>query len=242
MRRAPSSTTIRPCRDRDLRADGLGQERGRRGGRAADPGRARLGRRDAGLPRAADPDQPVRRRGSSATSAWTRRARSPSTSGSRTRRSTRSSPPAGRRSSSAAPASTCAPRSPTSSCRRRPRRARASGSSDSYDELGAEQAHELLAERDPAAAAAVHANDRRRVVRALELAEAGSSLRPAARPALGRRDAAPDADRRPRRPAARSSSGGSRSARARCSSAGSRRRFSGRSPARSRRPPAPSTA
>ena len=47
-----------------------------------------------------------------------------------------------------------------------------------YDELGPEGAHELLAERDPAAAAAVHPNDRRRVVRALELAEAGSSLRP----------------------------------------------------------------
>ncbi len=47
-----------------------------------------------------------------------------------------------------------------------------------YDELGPEATHELLAERDPAAAAAVHANDRRRVVRALELAEAGSSLRP----------------------------------------------------------------
>jgi tRNA dimethylallyltransferase len=47
-----------------------------------------------------------------------------------------------------------------------------------YDELGPEAAHELLAERDPAAAAAVHANDRRRVVRALELAEAGASLRP----------------------------------------------------------------
>ena len=47
-----------------------------------------------------------------------------------------------------------------------------------YDEFGSEAAHKLLAERDPAAAAAVHANDRRRVVRALELAEAGSSLRP----------------------------------------------------------------
>jgi tRNA dimethylallyltransferase len=47
-----------------------------------------------------------------------------------------------------------------------------------YDELGPEAAYELLAERDPAAAAAVHGNDRRRVVRALELAEAGSSLRP----------------------------------------------------------------
>jgi len=47
-----------------------------------------------------------------------------------------------------------------------------------YDELGPEAAHQLLSERDPAAAAAVHPNDRRRVVRALELAESGSSLRP----------------------------------------------------------------
>ena len=35
-----------------------------------------------------------------------------------------------------------------------------------------------LEERDPAAAAAVHPNDRRRVVRALELSESGSSLAP----------------------------------------------------------------
>jgi tRNA dimethylallyltransferase len=47
-----------------------------------------------------------------------------------------------------------------------------------YDRVGGEQAHALLATRDPAAAGAVHPNDRRRVVRALELAEAGSSLRP----------------------------------------------------------------
>jgi tRNA dimethylallyltransferase len=47
-----------------------------------------------------------------------------------------------------------------------------------YDRVGGERAHELLAERDPAAAAALHPNDRRRVVRALELVEAGSSLRP----------------------------------------------------------------
>ena len=47
-----------------------------------------------------------------------------------------------------------------------------------YDESGAEAAHEALAAVDPQAAAAVHANDRRRIVRALELAEAGSSLRP----------------------------------------------------------------
>jgi tRNA dimethylallyltransferase len=48
-----------------------------------------------------------------------------------------------------------------------------------YDRLGAERAHARLAERDPAAAATVHPNDRRRVVRALELAEAGASLAPA---------------------------------------------------------------
>jgi tRNA dimethylallyltransferase len=46
-----------------------------------------------------------------------------------------------------------------------------------YDRLGGERAHALLATRDPAAAGAVHPNDRRRVVRALELAETGSSLR-----------------------------------------------------------------
>ena len=48
-----------------------------------------------------------------------------------------------------------------------------------YDRLGGEAAHALLAESDPAAAARVHPNDRRRVVRALELAEAGASLAPA---------------------------------------------------------------
>jgi tRNA dimethylallyltransferase len=47
-----------------------------------------------------------------------------------------------------------------------------------YDRLGAEATHAFLAERDPAAAAALHPNDRRRVVRALELADAGLSLRP----------------------------------------------------------------
>ena len=46
-----------------------------------------------------------------------------------------------------------------------------------YERLGPAGAHELLSDRDPAAAAAVHPNDRRRVVRALELAESGSSLR-----------------------------------------------------------------
>jgi tRNA dimethylallyltransferase len=47
-----------------------------------------------------------------------------------------------------------------------------------YDEHGAAAAHARLGELDPAAAAGVHPNDRRRVVRALELAEAGASLRP----------------------------------------------------------------
>jgi tRNA dimethylallyltransferase len=45
-----------------------------------------------------------------------------------------------------------------------------------YDRLGSEEAHGLLAGQDPEAAASVHPNDRRRVVRALELAAAGSSL------------------------------------------------------------------
>jgi tRNA dimethylallyltransferase len=39
-----------------------------------------------------------------------------------------------------------------------------------YDDQGAARAHERLAEVDPEAAAAVHPNDRRRVVRSLELA------------------------------------------------------------------------
>jgi tRNA dimethylallyltransferase len=47
-----------------------------------------------------------------------------------------------------------------------------------YDERGGGEAHALLAARDPAAAARVHPNDRRRIVRALELAEAGASLAP----------------------------------------------------------------
>jgi tRNA dimethylallyltransferase len=47
-----------------------------------------------------------------------------------------------------------------------------------YDRLGPERAHAALAERDSPAAERVHANDRRRVVRALELTEIGESLRP----------------------------------------------------------------
>jgi tRNA dimethylallyltransferase len=47
---------------------------------------------------------------------------------------------------------------------------------DVYDREGPEAAHARLSELDPAAAAVVHRNDRRRVVRALELAEAGETL------------------------------------------------------------------
>jgi tRNA dimethylallyltransferase len=47
-----------------------------------------------------------------------------------------------------------------------------------YDRIGSQRAHAVLVERDPAAAAAIHPNDRRRVVRALELAETGHTLRP----------------------------------------------------------------
>jgi tRNA dimethylallyltransferase len=47
-----------------------------------------------------------------------------------------------------------------------------------YEAEGAERAHALLADRDPQAAAAVHPNDKRRVVRALELAATGQSLAP----------------------------------------------------------------
>jgi tRNA dimethylallyltransferase len=49
-----------------------------------------------------------------------------------------------------------------------------------YDSVGAERTHALLSARDPAAAAFVHPNDRRRIVRALELTDAGRSLKPQA--------------------------------------------------------------
>jgi tRNA dimethylallyltransferase len=57
-----------------------------------------------------------------------------------------------------------------------------------YDRRGAEAAHQLLAHRDPRAAAAVHPNDRRRVVRALELTESGASLAPEVDTLWDRRD------------------------------------------------------
>jgi tRNA dimethylallyltransferase len=50
-----------------------------------------------------------------------------------------------------------------------------------YDRLGGERAHAALAERDPNAAARLHPNDRRRIVRALELTALGSALPPGER-------------------------------------------------------------
>ena len=47
-----------------------------------------------------------------------------------------------------------------------------------YDRRGPATAHGILARRDPRAAARVHPNDRKRVVRALELWEAGGTLVP----------------------------------------------------------------
>jgi tRNA dimethylallyltransferase len=47
-----------------------------------------------------------------------------------------------------------------------------------YNRLGPQAAHSVLSERDAGAAARLHSNDRRRVVRALELTDVGASLRP----------------------------------------------------------------
>ena len=51
---------------------------------------------------------------------------------------------------------------------------------DLYERDRGYEAHALLVERDPEAARAIHVNDRRRVIRALELAELGRTLRPKA--------------------------------------------------------------
>src|SRR5262249_31854694 len=101
------------------------------------------------------------------------RGRSASTPSSPTPRSTGCSPRGACPSSRAARASTFAPRWPTWISRRRRRLGRwaaayAANPAAVYAEL---------ADRDPETAAVVHANDRRRVVRALELTDAGSSLR-----------------------------------------------------------------
>ena len=158
-------------RRRALRPDGQRQERRRRPRRRAARRRGRLGRLGGALRRHPAPDRgapltrpPRRRRPARAMT-----SRSGPTSASRTPRSTRSSPPAASPSSPAAPASTCGRRSRRSSSRRPRRRECASAGAGSTTRLGAEEAHAVLARIDPAAAARVHPNDRRRVVRALEL-------------------------------------------------------------------------
>ena len=81
-------------------------------------------------------------------------------------------------------------------------------------------AHARLADLDPPAAVAVHPNDRRRVVRALELAEAGASLAPGRRPALVGGASPPDARGRSRRAARACSSADPRRGRRRMFAAG----------------------
>ena len=90
-----------------------------------------------------------------------------------------------------------------------------------YDEQGAERAHERLAELDPEAAAAVHPNDRRRVVRSLELSGGSASATSSgpARPGT-RRSCSASMCRK------RSSTVGSPTARGRCSRQGSEPRRS----------------
>ena len=141
------------------------------------PAELDLGRLGAALPRAADPDEPVAcgaRRDLGARPRGVGR-RVPGARARGDRRRARRRADAGRRRRHR-PVLPCCARRARRSARRRSR-ARASAGSASTTSEGAEAAHALLAERDPEAAAAVHPNDRRRVVRALELAEAGHSLR-----------------------------------------------------------------
>ena len=164
---------------RGLRPDGVRQvsRRGDRRRRAWHGGR--VGRRDAGVPRVADSHEPAcvadaPRRDpdlshefsvgeyAAARSRGDRRARS--SEGSRRRLGWNGPVPARRARRSGAPARS-----------RDRRRARAGSARTTRDP---DAAHMRLRELDPAAAAVVHRNDRRRVVRALELARAASSLVP----------------------------------------------------------------
>ena len=186
---------------RPLRPDRVRQDRRRR--RPARPARRR-GRSRPTRPRStrasrSSPRRPTTRRGSSASCRSTRTSRSASTSGSRTPRSTTvGSVPLVVGGTGlyfrAALSELELPPPPAPAVARTGRR--------EYDRLGPEAAHALLAERDPAAAARVHANDRRRVVRALELAETGASLAPE-HDRLWTEDTAPADDDRRARPAAR---------------------------------------
>ena len=196
---------------RALRADGLREVCGRRGPRGQASGRCDLGRRDAGLPRSADPHEPA---GSADTARRDLAARLRGLGRrvcgiSHTRRSTRRWPQAGScrgRGNRSLPARRAGrPRVPAS---------RLGGGAEHweavYDRLGARAAHAALAERDPEAASVVHANDRRRVVRALELAAAGQSLEPGESRLWSTLTRHPDRRDRPRRPARGAGRRGSR--------------------------------
>ncbi len=167
-------------RDRHLRADCLRQVRCRRARRGASRDGSRLGRRVAGLSRACRSSPTSRRRrlcwwrswisteemsvGAFATLAHTR--------GGRPRRTERRSGGLGR--DGLVPA--CRPRRAGAS-RGPPEASERARVEASYDADPA-ATYARLAALDPRAAKVVHPNDRRRVVRALELAEVGSSLVP----------------------------------------------------------------
>ena len=177
-------------RDRRLRPHRRGEDRrGDRARRAAARARrgpgGRVRRRAAGLRGAADPH----RRGRRARAAGRlehrllgfvpvdrdvlrRRLRAAGPRGDRPR----CSRTAGGRSSSAAPGSTCAPRSPTSTCARRCR-ARPRALQRSRRPTSTRQLHAAR----PPRAAAIAPTDRHRLIRTLELLDAGERSAPAGR-------------------------------------------------------------
>ena len=96
-----------------------------------------------------------------------------STPSSHTPRSTGCSPRAARRSSSAAPGCTCAPRSPTSTCARRRPRARASAGWPSCTRTVRRRCTRGSPSARRGRPRGSTRSDRRRIVRALELLDAG---------------------------------------------------------------------
>ena len=179
---ASSSTSAHASwreRPRDLRADRRGKSAVAEAIADARARRARLGRLDAGLPRPADPDEPVRRP-TRLVGIWPlHHEASVAEFAGLAHAAIDEILAAGRLPIvvggtglylRAALVDLQLPPPPVKGARER--------WSALYDERGSVAAHAELSSRDPAAAAAVHPNDRRRVVRALELAESGSSLRP----------------------------------------------------------------
>ena len=215
-----------PQADRALRPDCVGQDgRRRRSYASTARGGRHLGRLGGALPRPADHHRCARLSGAA------RRDRP-----AQRRRLGRRVPAAGRtlrsttrrsRCSSGERACTSARPSRRSSCRRRAEPGRRAHWQAEYDRLGSAAAHEELTRVDPAAAARVHANDRKRVVRALELAETGASLAPE-HDRLWTEELRVDDLDRGARPAARSARRPDRAADARDGGRGSRRRGAAR--------------